>query len=107
MSYIKNYEIKMPKIKTATDELVEKLDDLMDKALTTASAKDIMQMDPEMFVMLQGMLSIFDDAKNIVRQYADWMDQAALIIVMSNYKLDEQNQKLDEILKKLSTEKGA
>lgn len=109
MSYMKNYDYTrdVAKVCPATEHLIEKVDNLMSKTLDTASADDILQMDPKSFALLQETMALFDETKDYLRLYATWMDQIGSVVVTNNRKLSEQNHKLDEILKKLGEEKGA
>lgn len=107
MSYMKNYDSEITKIGPATEDMIKKIDGIMDKAFAMASAQDVMQMDPESFAMLREMLSLFEDTKTFIRKYAEWADMVALTVVMNNHQLDDQNRKLDEILNLLRTSEGA
>lgn len=107
MSYMKNYEYEIAKIGPATEDVIKKIDRLMDNMLAMLPAEDILQMEPEAFAVAQDTIGLFNDAKDFMRKYAEWADQISLVVVMNNRQLDDQNRKLDEILNLLRTSEGA
>lgn len=107
MSYMKNYDSEITKIGPATEDMIKKIDRLMDNMFAMLPAEDILQMEPEAFAVAKETIELFNDTKDFVRKYAAWADQVSLIVVMNNHQLTDQNRKLDEILNLLRMSEGA